>query len=661
MRYYRYRQTGPNTWLVTTTSVGYVLVAFVGIWLSFSAKYIKQILANFALYFHVGPHKPSRTDGAAPTVLTPLLVEQRSPVQVSESRQDDKSAKALAKLYKDGGGVRDFGQDLIWNADLSGKHQRWLGLFVFVLSLSTFGFIVGGVYVARVKVNGPAILDSRKCGLWAYNSSLGGPEAASRAGLHDLQKETRAGEYAQNCYGTPDMFDAMQCNFLYRKRLSFSSPVYTTDCPFKSEICGQNQTVTFTAEVDASDLGINSRHSPKFRRRTSCTPLSMDYPFIQNKTHNGTTTYYYYYGAKPKHKAPLEYTFSTTGDPFESFVPAYELFTYTTPVHKKNDAYWTPRPELTHPEFSTLTLIFVSSLRIFYKRWSEDPIFPADQEVYLPGDQKPWFRNSDPRARPLAYIYNAIEKRLGRGLIAQNKVSQFFSEALGDYHWVDEVERLVATTYAMTQINAWSIASGEDSVHEGKDGYSLKTPEDEYGDLCGMFKYNPPGLPFLWGLSREWPWNKGISDAVESRRLGTSGVGQEGPPQQSTNPMATHSETGETEGVAGASESTSAAPQNSEEEQPTPRLADPAAHQISETVEAPTAIPADDSDDIKWKPLIIGKIISVIFRIAELVFLPLLAALTLGKRLLDFLTGQIGRWWREFTNTDTVDDAGRQA
>lgn len=139
--------------------------------------------------------------------------------------------------------------------------------------------------------------------------------------------------------------------------------------------------------------------------------------------------------------------------------------------------YWEPRPELTHPKFSVLTLIFVSSQRIFYKRWNDDPIFPADKEVYLPGDRKPWFRNSDPRARPLACInsidvrlghserwwslndpeldtitgppefilmfaslrrteiYNMIEKRLGRGLIASNDVSQFYSEALGDHHW----------------------------------------------------------------------------------------------------------------------------------------------------------------------------------------------------------------------------------
>jgi hypothetical protein len=116
-------------------------------------------------------------------------------------------------------------------------------------------------------------------------------------------------------------------------------------------------------------------------------------------------------------------------------------------------------------------------------------------------------------------IYNSIEKRLGRGLLAQRMVSQYFSEALGDYHWVDEVERLVATLHARTQINAWSVASGEDSVHEGKDGYTLMTPPEKYGNLCGIFKYNPPGyasihfvplilvllsFPVCWLLSMKW-------------------------------------------------------------------------------------------------------------------------------------------------------------
>jgi len=116
-------------------------------------------------------------------------------------------------------------------------------------------------------------------------------------------------------------------------------------------------------------------------------------------------------------------------------------------------------------------------------------------------------------------IYNSIEKRLGRALIAQSKVSQYFSEPLDDDHWVQEIERLVATSHARTQIDTWSIASGEDAVHEGKDGYILITSPEVYGDLCGIFKYNPQDYvslrfvvfctilgvyPFLWILSWRW-------------------------------------------------------------------------------------------------------------------------------------------------------------
>jgi hypothetical protein len=294
----------------------------VGIWLSLSAKYLKTILANFALYIHLYWHKETPTSPES----TPLLALPESPAQTSKLEKARKRAKVLAKVYKDGGGVRDFCYVLCFDKDLSPKYRGLLCLFVFFLSLAMVGFIILGVYVARIKANGPAILHSEKCGLWVFDRHSGGDEAASRAGIRDLKKETRAGEYAQNCYGTPDMFDAIQCNFLYRSRLSFSPAQYTTDCPFQNEICSQNQTVTFeTDTIDASELGINSPHSPKFHRRTSCTPLSMEYPFIQNQTHNGTTTYYYYYGEKPLHDPPLNYTYTTTGDPYDRLAPAYDV------------------------------------------------------------------------------------------------------------------------------------------------------------------------------------------------------------------------------------------------------------------------------------------------------------------------------------------------
>jgi hypothetical protein len=178
--------------------------------------------------------------------------------------------------------------------------------------------------------------------------------------------------------------------------------------------------------------------------------------------------------------------------------------------------------------------MFISSLRILYENWSDDPIFPAHMAWSVPGDSKRWFRNSDPRARPLACIntietcaadgmscwsirapdnttnlewtpeytlmytslyhtdiYDSIKKRLGRGLLAQKLVSGYFSDGLSNYHWVDEIENMVKIAHARTQINAWSVASGEDSIHEGKDGYYSIT--ETYGDLCGRYKFNPQG------------------------------------------------------------------------------------------------------------------------------------------------------------------------
>ena len=199
-----------------------------------------------------------------------------------------------------------------------------------------------------------------------------------------------------------------------------------------------------------------------------------------------------------------------------------------------------------------MTIIFVSALHIFYSKPSSDPIFPADTPRFVGDDSKPWYYKSDPRARAFACIdrhelcspdgkicwsmietggvdlppdywlmklslfksnvYDSIAKRLGSALIAQDKVSQFTSEALDDKHWMKEAERLFATSLARTQFDAWSIASGEDWIHEGNDGYVNLTP-DEAGNLCGIFKFNStvyrnvkfwPFFGLLWVLPVAW-------------------------------------------------------------------------------------------------------------------------------------------------------------
>lgn len=196
-------------------------------------------------------------------------------------------------------------------------------------------------------------------------------------------------------------------------------------------------------------------------------------------------------------------------------------------------------------------------MHIYYNKPSNDPIFPATEPIYKPGEREPYFYNSNPRARPLACIdttllcspdgndcwsmraplpahvqnttaywlmkwslensntYDSIKFRLGTALLAQEKVGQARSRPLRDNHWEDEAEQLFATSLARAQFDAWSIASGEDRK---KPGYKDWTPDEGRGRLCGMYKFNSIGyvnvnlgafigllftLPVTFLLSRE--------------------------------------------------------------------------------------------------------------------------------------------------------------
>ncbi|KAF2684654.1 hypothetical protein K458DRAFT_431541 [Lentithecium fluviatile CBS 122367] len=559
---------------------GIILIALGGIWLSWAVRYIAKILRNAVLFIHscryIGWQATiNRSDQpkAFATESDALLPRPRDRYQ------------HLAKVLKEKHGVRDLLEELRKNKTLSVEERIWLFLFALLVALVWLSMLFGGYSFAKMKLDGLARLSSDRCGLWVFDGEMRSG-AGTRARLWDLEKEERAARFAADCYGKRSKSPASPCNQLYRPNLPLSQAKYSNDCPFGNQICRYNQSVTFeTGVIDSSNLGINSPKTPKFRHSTTCTPLSMEYPYIQNTTINGTTTYYYYYGEKPGADIPSNYTYRTVGNPWERLAPAYDVFTFVSHVNESGNAVWVPREELTLPSYSTLTIIFVSSLRILYKERSDDAIFPADMPWFIPGDPRPWFRNSDPRARPLACIntieactddlracwnvrspsnssiddtsreftfmyaslykadiYYAIAKRQGRGLLAQNLVSQYFSEGLGDDPWVAEVQNLVSTALARAQVNAWSVASGEDSIHEGRDGYISLT--DGYGDLCGMFKYNPQGyhtllfvpliivacaLPGLWILSWDWhPIRKKTlnlfneaSDFVKTSFLGT--------------------------------------------------------------------------------------------------------------------------------------------
>jgi hypothetical protein len=74
-----------------------------------------------------------------------LLVHPESPAQTSKNAEAEKRSKVLAKVFKEGGDVRDLFGVICFDKDLSPKYRSILFLFVFFLSLIMVGFIIAGV------------------------------------------------------------------------------------------------------------------------------------------------------------------------------------------------------------------------------------------------------------------------------------------------------------------------------------------------------------------------------------------------------------------------------------------------------------------------------------------------------------------------------------
>ncbi|KAH7122636.1 hypothetical protein B0J11DRAFT_344884 [Dendryphion nanum] len=551
--------------LVCSSLAGFWLASLAGVWLALNIKYIKDIIASFAINIYLLLNAPGSHQDDSQTETTNLISGQIPAPLADEKRE-------MARLFKFAPGVRDLLSKIFWDHHIS-WYIRWrLSIFTLAVLAAAMAIVVGGIYSAKLTTDGPALLESEDCGIWLFNEEKHTEEQALRAGVVDLEKETRAASYAKNCYREASTFDAAECDFFYHRAIPFEAPIHSQNCPFSSDVCTNDTTITFsTLLLDSSYIGINSPAPPRFRKRTTCTPLSMDERFIRNVTQNGTTRFYYYYGTRPEHDPPADYTYETAGDPYDKLVPAYDVFAYTT-TSTNRKSYWNPIPELGHPKDSTLTIIFISSLGILYKGRSVDPLFPADEEVMLPGHKQPLFRNSDPRARPFACIdemhlcladgincwplygkspddvnpnnllfppefwlmygsflktntFYTIIKRLGRAFLAQELVSDYQSQALANDHWEVEMDNFFATSLARSQYDAWSIASAEDQVHQDKDGYFRASNDSEVGNLCGIYKFRPTSgyvsvsfwpflvvcltTPFFFGLSRQaWGWTR---------------------------------------------------------------------------------------------------------------------------------------------------------
>ena len=251
-----------------------------------------------------------------------LFQEEETPVDIAKR---SKGGREITKNY--------IQYALQKGADFSGSNALAI-LFILTVTFASFvAQIIAGVFSARVATDRAALLSSTHCGIWAFDGEAG-DEAAARADLFEYQKEARAGQYARNCYGLQNLTDSTRCDFFYQTIIDFTTTSMDR-CPFKShELCpgGLYSAVTFdTGLVDASSLGINSQITHKFRRKATCSPLSMDYPYVRNKTFEDpkNTTYDYYYGrivddavVPPKIR---NFTHQTSGYPFDWLAPVYSV------------------------------------------------------------------------------------------------------------------------------------------------------------------------------------------------------------------------------------------------------------------------------------------------------------------------------------------------
>ena len=125
----------PATW-------GYVLVAFAGIWLSLAVKYIKKILANFALYLLLWYHRlqPDTNEMESPADTSALVPRQSSTL-------GEEPAQPLAAIFKRTTGLRDLYWKLVHftRRDLSWGY--WLLLLIFTTLVSAAGLEIGRAHV----------------------------------------------------------------------------------------------------------------------------------------------------------------------------------------------------------------------------------------------------------------------------------------------------------------------------------------------------------------------------------------------------------------------------------------------------------------------------------------------------------------------------------
>ena len=244
------------------------------------------------------------------------------------TRQSKYGTETISDIFDNSSDSREVALNLTrYTMDRLKKQKRSPAILVVVILTISFGLFVGllvaSTFSAKIASDRAGLASSQYCGIWQFDDKAG-KEAAYRDDLYNYQKEARASQYARTCYNAPKPDDPFSCRIFYNQSIKFDTKT-DQPCPFaSSELCsgGLYSAVSFdTGLIDASVIGINAPVTHKFRRSTSCSPLNMSKPYIVSSEGTNNTDYNYYYGPKDD----IEYTFHTSGRPFEWLVPVYSV------------------------------------------------------------------------------------------------------------------------------------------------------------------------------------------------------------------------------------------------------------------------------------------------------------------------------------------------
>lgn len=210
-----------------------------------------------------------------------------------------------------------------WNI-CTKKTVAWI--LSFTVLIVGIGLNVSGVFLTAWSPAKSALSSSSICGVWML-SDTDANKTLDEYESEQGQKESRAGEYARDCYGSQSSTSLNRCSIFATPEIPTLKVTKEVECPFeRKDYCAGDEypAVKFdTGFVDAKLLGINVRSAPKFQRKTICVPLDVGSGFVEDVGEGDEKDHWgYSLGGTDDNET---YTFKQYGDPFNFDVRSYTL------------------------------------------------------------------------------------------------------------------------------------------------------------------------------------------------------------------------------------------------------------------------------------------------------------------------------------------------